>query len=298
MKSKKIIIMEKEIKNILKAWESSIQRFGKLDSWKLNESLSIIGNYLISNDDSREINNLMRQIRDIVIISSSNETLLTMIKKVLSKIEPEKTIPDCYLVKRNGRILKKGQTIRFKGETKRIFEEKLRFKNDMLLRNFDIETESKADSRRVRRIIEKRMCQAYHRRNKRDGNDPSNKERYWMKRATAFQLHNIGQIENIKNISRGYSTHWKKMFDPQTGEIVFKKKMAYSTQEEALEAIKKWEEGHPSDIRKMTAYKCGICNKWHIGHESIVDTENIVEEEFIDFFYTFNALTRLRSCDC
>lgn len=282
MKSK-ISNMEKSVKNILKAWESSIERFGKIDSWRINESFSMIGHYLRSNNDSREINRLMHQIRDMAITSSLNETLLNKIKKVLSLIEPEKTIPVCYVVKQNGRIKKEGQESRFKGETKRIFEEKLRFKEGMLLRNFDIETECKSDSRKVRRIIEKRMCQAYHRRNKRSSDENTNRERYWMKRATAYQLYNIGQVENIKYVSRGYSTHWKRMFDPQTGEIVFKKKMAYSTKEDALEAIVKWEKEHPNDIQKMHAYQCAICKKWHIGHEHIIYSEEIFDEQLVEY---------------
>ena len=54
-----------------------------------------------------------------------------------------------------------------------------------------------------------------------------------MKRATSFQLHNLGQVENVYGVSRTTSTHWKRSYDPITGEVVFKKKMAYSTLEEA-----------------------------------------------------------------
>lgn len=89
MKSK-ISNMEKSVKNILKAWESSIERFGKIDSWRINESFSMIGHYLRSNNDSREINRLMHQIRDMAITSSLNETLLNKIKKVLSLMNPKK----------------------------------------------------------------------------------------------------------------------------------------------------------------------------------------------------------------
>lgn len=279
----KICNMEKSVKNILKAWESSIERYGKIDSWKINENFSKIGYYLRNNNDSREINRLMYQIRDMAITSSLNDTLLNKIKKVLSLLEPGKTIPACYLVKQNGRIKKEGQESRFKGETKRIFEERLRFKEGMLLRNFDIETECKSDSRKVRRIIEKRMCQAYHRKHKRSLDENTNRERYWMKRATAYQLYNIGQVENIKYVSRGYSTHWKRMFDPQTGEIVFKKKMAYSTKEEALAAIIKWEKENPNDIQKMHAYQCAICKKWHIGHEHIICSDEIFDEQLVEY---------------
>ena len=163
--------------------------------------------------------------------------------------------------------VKEGQGFRFKGQTQRLFEEKLHFKGEMFLRNFDVETESARDSRIVRRIVEKRMCQAYHRMNKGmcDG-ALSNKDRYWKRRAISFQLYNIGQVDDIHSTSRGESTHWKKMYDPQTGKVVFKKKMSYSNEGAALEAIKLWKIEHAEDNKEMAAYQCSHCHKWHIGH--------------------------------
>lgn len=157
-------------------------------------------------------------------------------------------------------------------------------KGNMFLRNFDIETENPKDSRKVRRIVEKRMCQAYHRRNKRMDYDDSQRrhEHYWMKRATSFQLYNIGQMENVGLVCRGNSTHWKKEYDEQTRKIVFKKKMVYSSEEEANEAVNEWHRANPHDLREITAYKCAICKKWHIGHKSVMeeysDNENYVQK--------------------
>ena len=31
--------MEKEIKKVLKSWESSLERFGKLDAWSFSKNL-------------------------------------------------------------------------------------------------------------------------------------------------------------------------------------------------------------------------------------------------------------------
>lgn len=264
--------MNTSIKKILQRWTVTLEKYGRLDNWKLDEHLSLLGNYIRSYEDSKTIRNLIRDIRDLAINQSrNNERLLNMIKNVLSKVEPIKQESLCYMTKvHNTRIKKAGQESRFKGETRHIFEERLRFKDGMLLRNFDIDTENTSDSRKVRRIIEKRMCQAYHRRHKRSSEDfDSNKERYWMKRATAFQLYNIGQMEHVKFVSRGMSTHWKRMFDPQTGEIVFKKKMAYSSLEDAKEAVVKWKIDHPLDHREVHAYQCIACGKWHIGHASL-----------------------------
>ena len=198
-------------------------------------------------------------------------------------MEPQTQPQVCMLTKRGSkRIQKKGQDVRFRSQTGHIFAEKLRFKEGMLLRNFDVETESASDSRKVRRIIEKRMCQAYHRMNKMiSGNEkgrPSNRNRYWEHRATSFQLYNIGQVENVKGVSRGDSTHWKRMLDLQTGKVVFKKKMPYNTEEAALNAIEEWKRVHPFDRREIHAYQCALCHKWHIGHDNPKEMKRNIED--------------------
>ncbi len=263
--------MNTTVKSILNGWKNSIEKYNKLDTWKFEEQLSSLGKYLFNNNDSRDIVRLVRYIRDSAICPNPNmRDLLNMIEKVLDMANTSKKSICLFTKKVNGRVKLNGQGERFKGETKRLFDERLRFKNNMLLRNFDIETENPKDSRKVRRIVEKRMCQAYHRRNKRMEYDDSQRrnEHYWMSRATSFQLYNIGQMENVGSVSRGYSTHWKKEYDEQTGQVVFKKKMAYSSEEEANQAVMEWKRNHPEDKREVTAYKCAICKKWHIGHKS------------------------------
>lgn len=261
--------METKLRNILKNWMRNIEHYNKIDNWNLSSKLSQFTAYLRTKQDTKEIRQLVRQIRDNILSQSINtEYLLKTINEVFSRLEMQERT--CMLIQSKKRLNLQGQEKRFKSMTKKIFEEKLRYKNGMLLRNFDIETENPADSRKVRRIIEKRMCQAYHRMNKKifQQEEASNKDRYWEKRATAFQLYNIGQVENIRNETRGQSTHWKKMFDPQTGEYVFKKKMSYSSYEEAMEAIRRWKYENPFDTSELHAYQCKTCHKWHIGHSS------------------------------
>ena len=198
--------MNIEIKNILASWESSLTRYGKIDNWNFSENLSLLGRYQRANkDENKNIHYLIKYIRDTVITKDFNtENVLNAIHKVM-KLEEEntKSTSICFLVKRNkGRVVHNGQEVRFKSETQKLFTEKLKFKNGELLRNFDIETESCSDSRKVRRIVEKRMSQAYHKMNRHEeGYKTTNNERYWMKRATAFQLHNIGQKEKVRNVS-------------------------------------------------------------------------------------------------
>lgn len=268
------MIMNTTVKSILNGWKNSIEKYNKLDKWNFEEQFSSLGRYLRSNDDSKDIVRLVHFIRDSVVSPNLNvKQLLYMIDKVMDMTEVSVKPVSLFTKKSNGRVKLQGQGERFKGETKRLFDERLRFKGNMFLRNFDIETENPKDSRKVRRIVEKRMCQAYHRRNKRMDYDDSQRrhEHYWMKRATSFQLYNIGQMENVGLVCRGNSTHWKKEYDEQTGQIVFKKKMAYSSEEEANEAVNEWHRSNPHDLREITAYKCAICKKWHIGHKSVME---------------------------
>lgn len=255
--------MDKEIKKVLKSWKTSLERYGKLDGWNFSQNLSALGDYLRSKQDSNAVRGIVRQIRDKAISQTLDvELMMSLIKKALINDEPQIELQDdCQRVQKNG------QDVRFRYETERIFGEKLRFKGGMLLRNFDIETESANDSRKVRRIVEKRMSQAYYRMRRKDRSvNPSNRDRYWEHRAIAFQLYNIGQVENVKDNSREVSTHWKEVFDLYTKDVVLKKKMAYTTEQEATDAIIQWKIDHPLDLIEMVAYKCSSCDKWHIGH--------------------------------
>lgn len=263
--------MNIEVENILKRWKVSLSRYGHIDNWNFNEKMNRIGDYLSSSEDSPTIRLLVSKVRDIVISPSyESSVVIQMIKNVLYEAETLKT-------RREQCKVLFGQRIRFLEQTYKLFDEKLKFMDGMLLRNFDIQLETARDSKKVRRIVEKRMSQAYYKMNCKATSRKKNSRnhRYWMQRATAFQLYNIGQIEHVKNVSRGFSTHWKRMFDPITREIVFKKKMSYRSYEEALEAIDLWYKHIPSDVGKMRAYKCSECKNWHIGHKSLLINENI-----------------------
>lgn len=257
--------MNTEVVKVLKSWKSSLDNYEKLDAWKLSANLSVLGAYLRTKDEDIKVMRLVKQIRDKALCPTLD---IPSMKELLNKFFD---ILNLRNTKENDSksnyIVKEGQGFRFKGQTQRLFEEKLHFKGEMLLRNFDVETESARDSRIVRRIVEKRMCQAYHRMNKGTCDSTlSNKNRYWKRRAISYQLYNIGQVDDIHSTSRGESTHWKKMYDPQTGKKVFKKKMSYPNKDAALEAIKQWKIEHVEDTKEMAAYQCSHCHKWHIGH--------------------------------
>ena len=74
-----------------------------------------------------------------------------------------------------------GQQERYEHVTKAIFNERLKCKDDTWLRNIDITTEESWLVKKVRRIIEKRMCQTYHKQHKEVFHDHGNQSRHNMK---------------------------------------------------------------------------------------------------------------------
>ena len=169
-----------------------------------------------------------------------------------------------------------GQQERYEAITKAIFNERLKCIDNVWLRNIDITMVEPKTTRKVRRIIEKRMCQTYHKQHKSIFHECGNKSRHCMKRAVSYELHNIGQIENVYKQSRGDSTHWKRKYDPNTRQTVFKKKVGYHTIEEAKESAIKLVENRPWNQKTVSVYKCAHCNKYHIGHESILTSNPIL----------------------
>ena len=123
--------MKQEVKKLLKSWESSLERYSKLDSWKIEKDLAILGEYLRGKEDSKSIRELVRQIRDKAICPSFESTsMVTLIKRVFEKMDtPKEEV--CLMVKRGSRRIKKeGQEFRFRGQTQKIFEEKLKEYNE------------------------------------------------------------------------------------------------------------------------------------------------------------------------
>jgi hypothetical protein len=165
-----------------------------------------------------------------------------------------------------------GQQERYEHVTKAIFNEKLKCKNGTWLRNVDVTIEDSKIAKKVRRIIEKRMCQTYHKQHKELFHENGNQSRHNMKRAVSYELYIIGQVENINKQSRGNSTHWKRQYDPITGKKVFKKKVGYKTIEEAKVSAIKLLHDKPWCSKTVNVYKCAYCDQYHIGHDSIFTT--------------------------
>ena len=256
--------MELTIQSTLKKWENSLINFGKIDQWHINEDYSILCAF-IAEGKSKKARRAVRECRDYSISGFCDMAVL------LSKVQNANRIlnnpNDCRINREMKKINSVGQSKRYESITKKLYAEKLRFKDGQYLKDIDISMEDGATSRKVRRIVEKRMCQAYHRQHKHSARNDAH-DRHYMKRATSFQLHNLGQIECEEGVYRSQSTHWKKVYDSISGEMVFKKKMAYSTYEEAAEAARQYMERHPEETVPVTAYLCAFCGKWHIGHST------------------------------
>lgn len=121
--------MEIEIKNILTSWESSLVRYGKIDSWNYSENLTTLGRYLRSNESTLEEHYLIKYIRDSIIgVNFNVKSVLKAIQKLMNLEAAKEKELTSMLVKMDGnRIVLNGQDVRFKKETEKIFKEKLKF---------------------------------------------------------------------------------------------------------------------------------------------------------------------------
>lgn len=261
--------METRIKRILRKWRKVILEDGLLNPISMSREYSQINSFIKISSD-KELEKLVRDCRDYSLgIDCKASILLIKIDNVLNYKKKEGTD------KKNSLNSSVTQRALYCNTTKVIFNEPVRFLDGILLRNFDISMEYGEKSRKVKKIVEKRMCQAYHRKHRECFRNEDNKRRHEMRRAVSFQLHNIGQIENLSDFPRTYSTHWKKMYDMNTKQYVLKKKMSYSNMGDANKAIILWNIKHPEDKRGMHVYQCAYCGKYHIGHErtELVNTE-------------------------
>ena len=253
--------MDQIILTLLKRWESSLINFGKLDDWRIIEDYSELASFIAS-DYPKKVRYAVKECRDYAISERWDAERLLSIVQNANRILRKRLERKAQRTNENDEVV--GQSKRFKSTTRKLYNEELKCKTGTYLKDVDITIESGAMSRLVRRIVEKRMCQAYYQLNKNCVHDGGH-DRHWMKRATSFQLHNLGQIEHVSGICRSESTHWKRTNDPVTGERIFKKKLGYTTYEEAAKAALQYHQ-EKGDKRPVHAYKCAFCGKWHIGH--------------------------------
>jgi len=240
-----------KLEKILKRWDSTL-RENKWCGIK-NEDMNVLCAFIRENSSKDKLVKQVIDCRNYCIYSDmKTEQLLTLTRRALKTIK-----------RRYHRTY--SQSEMYKSVTRHLFSEQIKKVDGRPLRTLDVEVEKPATARFVRRYVEKRMGQEYHRQHKKDDAfRTNNKARHSVNRAISYQLHNIGQVETGER--RTFSTHWKPIYDPFTGTTVLKKKMSYSTLKEAKMAIIQWHADHPEDNIPMQAYKCEHCHNYHIGH--------------------------------
>lgn len=212
--------MKSEIQQILKKWELNLRRNGSVELGSFSQVSNEIGNYIRSNKKSK-LAKLLAECRNGIISSiPNNERLLKNVRHALFLIQKEINDEKREL----GFDVDLGQRQRYSAMSKKLYSEKLKFKNNKSLREADITLMEGKDSRKARRIVEKRMCQEYHRQHKQYATyRTSGKARHEMDRAVSYQIFNLGQLDGHTN-TRESGSHWKKMIDYATGDYVMKKK--------------------------------------------------------------------------
>ena len=259
--------MKTKIQQSLRKWEGSLRRNGHFDIANYAKISSDVEGY-IRKDRKSEVSRLLTACRDATLSPApNNEQILKDVRHALFLIQAEITTEK----RKSGIDVDFGQRQRYEAVTKRLYSEKLKFKGDKCLREADVTLMEGKDARKVRRIVEKRMCQEYHRHHKGQSEyRGSGRTRHEMDRAVSYELYNLGQLDGYTN-KRESGTHWKKVIDYSTGEYVMKKKVEYDTLEEALLNIELYRYAHPDDHRPMNAYYCEHCHHYHIGHDRVED---------------------------
>ena len=255
----------KEIKQIICKWDSSLETFGKIDQRQLDRDLVIIDSYVSSNCPSPFINALRRMMYWATTPSPDDEQLQKAVKTSLKKVSAQ--IAES---KYGTPVSRTTNAETYQYATKRIFNERMRFKENRYLRNIDPELEDGETARKVRRIVEKRMYQAYYKSRKGCSCNEDRRDKMGEINATSYQMRNLGQIDMIEGLTRTDATHWKRCFDNVTGREVMRPKKGYETLEEAEEAarMKNLEllSGTGKSSEPYSAYRCAYCGKYHIGH--------------------------------
>lgn len=250
--------MEQCVKSILQRWQRSLSFRGTLDEWSLNEDYSKIEKFL-RGSKNHSLNAKVARCRDLSIKPQVNDKRLSLaITKALNCLTHD--IQEKYDVEMERPTA--GQRERYHAISKSLGKERVRQCKGQRLRNLDVTILNKKDSKLVRRIVEKRMCQEYHRQHKSNFHTTGNRTRQNLRRAVSYQLYNLGQLEG-DHMTRDFGTHWKWKYDRIIQTWVLKKKVGYNTYEDALNASMRSEKLHKETFQ---VYQCDHCKKYHIGH--------------------------------
>lgn len=259
--------MKNSVIQILKRWENTVVREGSLRVEHYSKVAGEIDSF-IRTDENKAAVKLLSSCRDAALTESTeSDRLLKEIRFAYFLIRKDANDEK----RKNGEQVDLGQRQRYKFASRRMYAEKLKFMGRKL-READLSLLEGKESRKVRRIIEKRMCQEYHKQHKCFEDYHQNaKKRHDMDRAVSYQIYNLGQF-GAYAFKRKASSHWKRVEDFSSKDYVLKKKMGYKTLAEAEMHIELYKLSHPEDSRPMSAYFCPHCNHYHIGHNVKMNT--------------------------
>lgn len=259
--------MRQRILKQMKRWLNSLSQWGKLDSLYMESDYNALGKF-IKQETSKSLVRIAKNCRDYSLNPNFQPvTLVSIVSTFISNLEEAMPTMEMDPINRNLYGESIGQSVRYRDTTRKLYSERLRFAGDVSLRSMDVNIADGQTSRKVRRIVEKRMCQAYYRQSKILARRDNNHSRQDMRRAVSYQLQNLGQSEIH---DRGMGTHWKQGRDVVTGAMVMKQKHSYNSLEEASEKARLYMDRHPEENVPMVAYRCAHCGKYHIGHDYVV----------------------------
>lgn len=257
---------------IFNRWLKMLRNYGKLDESGLDDDFTAIAKVVKADGVNNNIKRAVQRCRDYALSEFAKiedlKRSLTTALKVLCKAQENKAVKR---VKKS--YADQGMTEKYRPLTKRLATEKIR-KIGKEVTFTDWHTDDKVTTKLVRRFVEKRAAQAVH-RNSRKRDRETNRFRQFVRRATSFSLYSKRYTEYDAQL-RAPGTHWKVVRQYSKGKKVLAAKMSYSSHADAVEACNRYVMNHPDDPRKVTAYKCDYCGKWHIGH---MQMEQMVSDE-------------------
>lgn len=248
---------------VFNRWLKMLNRYGKLDSYSMNDDFATIAKVIKAVNTKRSIRNIVATCRDYALAGASSiDRLVMSIYSALEVLcESQEYVPIRNLKQQ---YAEQGMSKRYKSLSKRLAREKIH-KIGKEIAFTDSGTDEPKTTKLVRRIVEKRAAQAVF-RNSKNGERDSNLFRQNVRRATSFSLYNL-TFADYDQKKRAKGTHWKVVFGKFGKKL--KSKNSYNSYDDAIAACNSYMLNHPYDIRVMNAYKCEHCGKWHIGHERV-----------------------------
>lgn len=236
------------VNDVIKSWKNLIKRFGTVEGKTKQKDIDILSEFIRNNEDDTMVGIVYDIMSAATRFPIDNSGLQKAIRRYMRETDCINTARSSYR--------KISRSMRY---------ERVDFMDGMLLRNIDPSLEDGAKARKLRRIVEKRTCQAWHRRY--HGKGEGNKVRSEFRRATSYQVNSLGQIELDRYTRRTASSHWSRGYDPISRTHLLKPKVGYATLEEAQRvAIANNIRHEGENVGEAAAYKCAECGRYHIGH--------------------------------